>query len=76
MIPDTPECFASHLGLWAMHPPTLREALAQVQSGTLKTSAPQAVAEEGYEVAPGQIALISLRLFPKPVPSLLVQINW
>ncbi len=35
-IPDTPECFRSHMGAWAIEPTFLETALAQVQNGTFK----------------------------------------
>ena len=41
-IPDTPRCFQSHMGVWAIHTPWLQQALAAVLAGEMLAGQMQA----------------------------------
>ena len=62
-LEHTPECFASHMGAWAIEPRWMREAVSAVRSGTWRAQvAPRSSEgeERRYQLLDGGVALVHL----------------
>jgi len=61
-IEDTPECFAAHMGEWAIDPTYLAQALAAIKAGTAPMIDPKAVVRDdvGYKTISNGVAAINI----------------
>lgn len=49
MIPHTPKCFQSHMGVWAIEPTVARSHLSNIQCGLVNANEPTPVQVETYD---------------------------
>jgi len=59
-IPETPSCWHSHLGFYAINPDWMREAVAMVKAGTIQETAPKAEIDADLQVIESGIAVINI----------------